>query len=301
MLALLALGATWGSSYLFIKVLVEETSALEVATGRMALGGLAVIAIVAWRAGPRWWRPSRWFKLTALAVVIIVLPFLLIAWAEEHIASGTASVLNSTQALWAALFAAVFLVDEQLTPTRLAGLVTGFVGVIVFTGGNLYDFTDSSVVGQLAVLIASAGYAGGTVYARNLLREEDPLVLTATLLVIGTLLLMPAMFAVRGTPDYSLSLQAWLSLLALGVLATGLGLAVYMWLVDNVGSVRSALVGYVIPVVGLLLGWAVLSEPVGLNTLLGLGLIVAGVGAVMRGRAPASQRLPVAADVGAGD
>lgn len=96
-----------------------------------------------------------------------------------------------------------------------------------------------------------------------------------------------------------MGVKGWLALIPLGVLGTGLGYVVYLWLVDNVGSVRASLVTYVVPVVGLALGWAVLDEGIGVNTLLGAALIIMGVSAVMRGQAPTVQRaapVPVAAD-----
>jgi len=301
LLTLLALGATWGASFLFIKVIVEETSALEVVEGRLFLGALAVAAVLAMRRTSLRWPPSLWLKVAAWALVSIVVPFTLIAWAEEHIASGTASVLNSTMPLFTTLFAAIFLIEEQLTPVRGGGLVVGFLGVIVLTGGEIYDFRDSSVLGQLAVVGAAACYGAGAVYARSLLKRVDPLELSGGQLVLGALLVLPVMLGVRGTPDYSLSAEAWLSLLALGVLGTGIAIVAYLWLVDNVGSVRSSLVTYIIPIVGLFLGWAVLDESIGVNTILGCALIIAGVAAVMRGQAPSSQRLPATADVTATD
>ncbi|MCH7522643.1 MAG: DMT family transporter [Chloroflexi bacterium] len=301
LLALLALGAIWGASFLFIKVIVDETSALEVAEGRMFFGALAVGVVIAIRKMPLRRPPALWFKVAVWALVGIVIPFILIAWAEEHIASGTASVLNSSMPLFTVLFAAIFLIEEQLTPARVAGLGIGFVGVIVLTGGDVYDLRDSAVLGQLAVVGAAACYGAGAVYARSLLKEEDPVSLTGGQLVLGTVLVLPIMLVVRGTPDYSLSVEAWLSLLALGVLGTGIAIIIYLWLVDNVGSVRSSLVTYIIPIVGLFLGWAVLDESIGVNTVLGCALIIAGVAAVMRGQAPSSQRLPVAADATAAD
>jgi drug/metabolite transporter (DMT)-like permease len=198
--------------------------------------------------------------------------------------------------LFTALFAALFLIEERLTPVRLAGLAGGFVGVIVLTGGQIYDFGDSSVLGELAVVGAAACYGAGAVYARTLLRHGDPLALSGAQLVVGVIFVLPLLLAARGTPDYALSLEAWLSLLALGVLGTGIAIVVYLWLVDNVGSVRSSLVTYIIPIVGLLLGWAVLDESIGVNTILGCVLIIAGVAAVVRGQAPSSQRFQVASD-----
>ncbi len=301
LLALLALGVTWGASFLFIKVIVEETSALEVAEGRMFFGALAVGAVMTIRKTPLRLQRSLWVKVAVWTLVGVAAPFTLIAWAEEHIASGTASVLNSTMPLFTAMFAAAVLIEEQLTPARAAGLGVGLLGIIVLTGGEVYDVRDSTVLGQLAVVGAAACYGAGAVYARSLLKEDDPVSLTGGQLVLGTVMVLPIMLAVRGTPDYSLSLEAWLSLLALGVLGTGIAIIIYLWLVDNVGSVRSSLVTYIIPIVGLFLGWAVLDESIGINTVLGCALIIAGVAAVMRGQAPSSQRLAVAADAPAAD
>jgi drug/metabolite transporter (DMT)-like permease len=298
---LLALGATWGASFLFIKVIVEDTSPLELAEGRMFFGALAVGAAMTVRKTHLRWQRSLWIKVAVWTLVGVVIPFNLIAWAEEHIASGTASVLNSTMPLFTTLFAAAFLIEEQFTPARGAGLIVGFLGVVVLTGGDIYNLSDSSALGELAVMASAACYGAAAVYARSLLKHEDPLGLSGGQLVMGTLLVLPIMLGVRGTPDYSLSAEAWLSLLALGVLGTGVAFIAYLWLVDNVGSVRGSLVTYIIPVVGLFLGWAVLDESVGLNTVLGCVLIIAGVAAVMRGRAPSSQRLPATADVKASE
>ena len=298
---MLALGAIWGASFLFIKVIVDETSSLEVAEGRMFFGALTVGVVIAIRKMPLRRPPALWFKVAVWALVGIVVPFILIAWAEEHIASGAAAVLNSSMPLFTMLFAAIFLIEEQLTPARVAGLGIGFVGIIVLTGGDVYDLRDSTVLSQLAVVGAAACYGAGAVYARSLLKEEDPVSLTGGQLVLGTLMVLPVMLLVRGTPDYSLSVEAWLSLLALGVFGTGIAIIIYLWLVDNVGSVRSSLVTYIIPIVGLFLGWAVLNESIGLNTVLGSALIIAGVAAVMRGQTPSNQRLALAADATAAD
>ncbi len=172
LLALLALGVTWGASFLFIKVIVDETSSLEVAEGRMFFGALAVGAVMGIRKTPLRWRRSLWLKVAVWALVGIVVPFTLIAWAEEHIASGTASVLNSTMPLFTAMFAAAFLIEERLTAARVAGLGVGFLGVIVLTGGEVYDLRDSTVLGQLTtdghkpyLFAVDAACGGGVDYA----------------------------------------------------------------------------------------------------------------------------------------
>jgi drug/metabolite transporter (DMT)-like permease len=107
---------------------------------------------------------------------------------------------------------------------------------------------------------------------------------------------VPITFAITGgDPDFTLSPEAWAAMLALGILGTGLAYVLYLWLVDNVGAVRASLVTYIIPVVAVFLGWLVLDESVGWNTIAGGLLIIAGVASVLRGQAPARQQAAGAA------
>ena len=132
-LVLLALGAIWGASFLFIKVIVDETGPMEVAFGRLAIGMVAILAFVRLRRIAVPWTPSLLAKVGVLALVANIAPFALIAWGEEHIESGMASVLNSTMPIFTAVFAAAVLPEERFSAARVAGLTLGFVGVIVLT------------------------------------------------------------------------------------------------------------------------------------------------------------------------
>jgi drug/metabolite transporter (DMT)-like permease len=293
---LLALGCIWGSSFLFIEVLVDETGPMEVATGRLAIGAAAILGFVALRKVPMRWTPSLVASACMLALAANVLPFALIAWGQEHIESGTASVLNSTMPIFTSVFAAALLVEERFTRARMAGLLLAFVGVVALTGNDVLDITESSVLGQFAVIGAAACYGVGSVFSRRLLRTTDPMSLSALQVAAGTVLSLPILFAVSGTPDYGLSIEAYLSLLALGAGSTGIAYVAYLWLIHVVGSVRASLVTYIIPIVGLFLGWAVLDEGVGVNTLLGSAIIIAGVAIVMRERAPAGEPIRTGKD-----
>ena len=293
---LFALGAIWGGSFLFIKVIVGETGPLEVVVGRTFFGCLAVGAYVLVTRHRMIVTPSLVARVSVLAVLANILPFALIAWGEQHIESGTASVLNAMVPIFTAVVAAIALDEEHLTPARLGGLLLGLFGVAVLTGTESLDVTDSAVAGQLAVVAAALCYGLGAVYMRSLLREQDPVSLTMLTLGLSVAIASVALFVVSGSPDYSLSIEAWGSLLALGALGTGIGYLGWTWLIENIGSVRASLVTYIVPVLALFLGWLVLDEGIGVNTIAGFLLIIAGVATVMRGQAPSSQRLrdPVA-------
>src|SRR4029453_12172307 len=114
-LVLLALGAIWGASFLFIKVIVDETGPVEVAFGRLFIGAVAILAFVRVRRLSVPWTPSLLAKVGVLALVANIAPFALIAWGEEHIESGMASVLNSTMPIFTAVFAAAVLPEERFS------------------------------------------------------------------------------------------------------------------------------------------------------------------------------------------
>jgi drug/metabolite transporter (DMT)-like permease len=210
--------------------------------------------------------------------------------------SGLAAVLNATVPIFTAVFASAFLTDERFTTGRVAGLGLGFLGIIVLTGEDVLNITDSSVLGELAVVGAAACYGLSATYSRTLLRTYDPINLSALQLFMATALAVPLVFLFSGEPSYgSMSLEAWASLLTLGLAGTGIAYIVYLWLIEHTGSVRASLVTYIVPVVALILGWAVLDESIGWNTLAGAALIIVGVATVARGRAPA--RHPRAAPV----
>ncbi len=291
---LLALGAVWGASFLFIKVVVEETSPITLVEARLFFGALAALAVVAWRRLPLTREPAFLLKVALLAALNSVLPFLLISWAEIHIASGLTAVLNSSTPLFAALFTAAFLPQEGLPLTGLVGLLVGFVGVVILMGGDILSITEADTLGQLAVIGASACYGLSTVFGRYLLRRENPMSLAGLQLALGVLLLAPALLvADGGRPDLALSAEAWASLLALGLLGTGIAYMVYLVLLDATGPVQASLVTYIIPIMALFLGWAVLDESIGLNTLLGCAFIIAGVAAVAWGRDKVARPAPL--------
>ena len=195
---LVALGCVWGASFLFIKVIVEETAPVTLVAGRLTLGALPLLAIIAFK------RPAIVDSRTILpktlvtAVFATALPFFLIATGEKHIDSGVAAVLNSTMPLWTAIFTALFLPHERLGRGALWGLAVGFGGVLVLSSPDLKHLTDSSFLGQLAVLAAALSYGAALVFARGTLSREDPVLVATLQLVIGALLMWPLAFAVSG-------------------------------------------------------------------------------------------------------
>lgn len=281
LLVLVALGWVFGSSFLFVKVIVEDISATELVTARLFMGAATLgILMLVLKRGFRL-TPGNLVGVAALGVFESVIPYTLIALAEQEIDSGVASVLISTMPMFTVLFAAA-LPDERLGPRGFLGLGVGFIGIVVLTNGDIFDITNSNTLGMLGVVAGAASYGIAAVIAKRLLQTQDALSLTGSQMAIAAVISLGITLVFKGVPDYAaLHTDSALALVALGILCTALAFMVFFWIVGQIGSVKASLVTYLIPVSGLILGWAVLGEDIGINTALGAALICAGVTGVM--------------------
>ncbi|MEX2238640.1 MAG: DMT family transporter [Dehalococcoidia bacterium] len=279
---LLALGLTWGSSYLFIKVLVDDIDPILVVGGRILFGVLVLVSIVRVRGLPLPRRRATYGWLFFMGTLGTATPFFLISWSEEYIDSGTAAVLNSTVPLFVAILSIWFLSDEYLSPAKILGLCVGFAGVAVLSGGDLLNFDRDALFGDALMLIASLSYGLAAIVARRHLRGDHPISLAACQFSFALVIMTPLVLLFEPPTEAAhLSVKEWGAWLALGFAGTGLAYWAYYWLIGEVGAVRTTMVTFILPAVGVFLGWLALDEDLGWNALAGLVLILAGIALVM--------------------
>jgi drug/metabolite transporter (DMT)-like permease len=296
---LFSLALIWGASYLFIKIGVQEMSPATLVALRLAGAVLTLCVICAVRPSLL----SGWRRFLGLAVFVaifnVVIPYLLISWGETRIYSGTASILNATTPLFALLLASVWIGNgrEPLTWRKILGVIVGFVGVWVVLGLDpraLGNQSLSSVEGELAVVVAAASYGVGSLLSRRY-AGAGPLVGPLTSLSVAFVISVPIAL-LWGKSTSIPSVKALAAVGTLGVVGTGIAYLFYFWLIRNVGATRTTLVTYLIPCTALIWGLAILGEPVGLNALGGLALVLLGT-MITNGtiRLPAARRPSVAA------
>src|SRR3954463_2830939 len=203
-----------------------------------------------------------------MAVVNITLPFLLITWAEQSVDSSLAAILTSPVPLFAIVLSSLFLADEPMRVNGVAGLIVGFVGVVIITSPGLTS-GDSSVTGELALLGAGLSYAVGAVYSRRKVPGRPPMVPAvfqvsfAAIFVSVLALLFDHPWT--ATPDG----QAIFSILWLGIFGSGLAYRVVSRLFSHGGPTRTPLLPSVTPPVGIALGFLALNEPIDARIILG--------------------------------
>jgi len=276
-LLLLLLGTIWGGSYFFIKLAVGEVGPFSLVFWRCALGALALLLLLKLNGMRLPASRADWLSLGVLGLLNSLLPFALISWAETHIDSGLAGMLNATTPLFAVLLLHYVTHDERLTRSRLAGLAAGLAGVALLVGPAALSGFSSNLLAQLAVLFSSLLYAVAAIYVRRL--EHLPALTIATgQLLVTTVLCLPLMLIVeRPWQAAAPGAVTLASLAALGLLSTALATTLYYRLLAATGPANGTLVTFIIPASATLLGVLVLGEQIGARHIGGMTLIALGL------------------------
>jgi drug/metabolite transporter (DMT)-like permease len=299
-----ALGAVyffWGTTYLAIRVGVETMPPFLMASTRFLIAG-AIMCVIAIRTGDRKGdrpRSEHWRSAAVIGTALLLGGNGLVSWAEEHVASGMAALIVATVPLWLVLLGR-FALRDRVSGREWFGIAAGFGGLLLLVnpaeGGSVDPF------GAALLVLASLSWAAGSLYARSAPLPSRPLVGTAMEMLCGGVALgvVGILAGELGRVDVSaISLESLLGLGWLIVFGSIVGFSAYVWLLR---VTRTSLVGtyaYVNPVVAVLLGWAILGEPVTLRTLVAGAVIVVAVALIVSARAPKDEVPAARADAAA--
>jgi drug/metabolite transporter (DMT)-like permease len=280
-LIFILLGFFWGSSYLFIKIGVDHgLQPFTLITFRLLIGFVILATVVAFARQPLPREPRMYGHLAVMGVINIAIPFSLITFAEQTVDSSLAAVINGAVPLLVIVIAALFLKGESITVNRLAGLAVGFIGVAIIVGLDITDLGSSSAVGELALLGSTLSYAIGAVYARAHIHGLRPMIPALFQVFFGLLTTGALAFAFERPLAVAWVPESIVAVVWLGLLGSGLAYLAFFRTLQRWGATRTSLVAYLLPVYGIALGALVRHEPISVTTLIGTGLIIAGIALV---------------------
>ena len=274
------LAAIWGASFLFMHLGAVEFGVLPTAAVRVAIAALFLLPLV-WLRGLLPDLKKHWRRTFLIGLLNSGIPFALISFALLHISTGLSSILNATVPMFGALIAWAWLKDK-LTASRVLGLIIGFTGVAMLAwraaGPGLAFKPDASGLAPgwavLACLLACLCYGISASYTKRYLSGLPPLVTAAGSQIGATLgLALPALWL---WPARMPSPTAWLAMLAVGVLCTGLAYVLFFRLIEHAGPQRALSVTFLVPVFAVLYGVLFLGEVVTPWMLICAAVIVCG-------------------------
>ncbi len=277
-LAFAALGLIWGASFLFIKLGIHDMSPTVLVLIRAGSGAVALAVIMRVMGRPlinESWR-RRIAPFVFMAITNALLPWVAIAWGEEHISSGLASILNSTTTLWAAILIYWVIPTERPSLLNYVGVLLGISGVVilVFPDVSVHGLT-GNVLGVLAVLLASVSYAVSALFQRTKLRGMNVYEQSLGQLAVTSILALP--IAVPALPHVHFAVISMAAVIALGVAGSGVAYLLYYYTMNTLGPVRATGVTFVVPITAVFWGVVLLHERLSLPVVVGMAVILAGV------------------------
>ena len=270
----------WGSTFLAIRVGVREVPPFLLAGLRFLIAGLVLFA---WMRAKGTVSPTarQWFSATLLAVLIFVLDYGLLFWAERRVPSGIAAVMMATIPVFMTLSEILFLKTQRLTPRLGAALLIGIGGVLVLVSRSI-SFGDSPIdtIGAIALIVAAIGWSVGSALTRKLPLPSSKAMSSGAQMFAGGVLLMitsAALGEFRGFRVQAVSLKAWLALAYLIVAGSIVAFTAYLWLIHHESPTKVGTYAYVNPVVAVLLGYFLGGEGLSLRTIMGTMLVLVSV------------------------
>ncbi len=270
------LGSIWSSSFLWIKIAVQEIGPTTLVAFRVLFGLLFGVVVILVQRVKLPGDVKSWLPLMILGISNIAIPFFLISWGEQAIDSGVAAILDATVPLFTIVIAHLALHDDRINLPKVLGLLIGFAGVIVLMSKDI-GASPGPLLGQAAVILASAFYAGSSVYARKTTENAPGILRSAGPLVSATGVMWLATFLVERPiriPQLSIT---WVALLWLGILGSGFAFILSYYLIHEIGPTRTTMVTYIFPLGGVILGVLFLHEQLSWQLLAGAALIVASL------------------------
>ncbi len=269
------LGLACGSAFMWIKIALREVDPFMLVFFRIffaAIGLGVYFLFIRRRLNLHWW-----WVYAFIGFFNIAFPFTLISWAETHISSGMASILNSTVPIFTMIIASIFYKQDKLTLPRGIALVVGFIGVLILSYTKLEGNSEFQTLGIIAMLVASCSYAASAVFARRFDRFVSPEDHSIGQILAALVFMTPAMFITNSPLHLPKSPVTWTALVWLGLVVSFIAAIVWFRMIYDVGPSRASMMIYMFPLVGVLLGITFLGERLSWQVVAGGLLILAGI------------------------
>ena len=296
----LILCGIWGSTWLFIKLGLEDLPPFTFAGIRFVIACAILVIYIRVRGLQLPTARRDWILLAATGILAFGINYGLLFWGEQYISSGLAALLQATIPAFGLVFAHFHLPGERLTWGRIAGVVLGVCGVGVVFSNQLAVAGSQALAGCVALIFSSIAVAYSNVLVKAYGRNLNPASIAAGQMFFGLLLLLAVGIPLEGNPlNFRWTPMALIALLYLAVVGSVIAFLLYYWLVQNMDVTKSMLIALLTPVVAVILGMIVLDEEIGWRTLIGGAMIMSGIAFIVvrgaRKKKPETAMAPSAA------
>jgi drug/metabolite transporter (DMT)-like permease len=280
--AWLAVCFFWGTTYLAIRVGLETLPPAAFAGLRFLTAGVLLFGFAYFVRKERLPKGREWLDLSIVGVLLLIIGNGLVVWAEQWLSSGMAALLVATSPFWVAGFELMNRNGERLSPRALTGMLIGFGGLVLLVAPELAGSTLGMkyLLGVIGLQIACAAWSGGSVYAKQRKVQTSPLMSSAIQMLIAGLILTVLATALGEVRTLHFSTRSAVAFAYLVLFGSIVAYGCYTYAVQTLPLSLVSTYSYVNPVIAVLLGWAILREPLGWRVIISTAIILVGVALV---------------------
>ena len=278
-LTLLAL--IWASAFFNIKIATYSYGPLTIAFLRIFLGAIPVVLLCYFKKIKIEAFSKDWYWFASIGIINLVIPFFLIAYGVKNVQSNLAAILMASTPLSASVLAHFFTKNEKINLIKTIGVLLGFSGIVFLFSDNIL-INNNNFSSALLILCGSTFYVIGGLLTLKISNKKNENV-TASILIWGSLILLPISFLIEQPWNYSPRLDSTISLLYLGIFSTGIAWLLRFYILKHNGLVFQAQVAYLIPIFGVILGFLILGELITPKVIISMLAVIIGIYIVKKG------------------
>ena len=273
LLTLLAL--IWSSAFFNIKIATYSFGPVTIAFLRIFFGAIPVIALCLYKKIKIEAFSKDWYWFAAIGIINLVIPFFLIAYGVQKVQSNLAAILMASTPLSATVLAHIFTENEKINLKKVIGVLVGFSGIVFLFSDNIL-INQSNFISAILILIGSTFYVIGGLLTIKISNKKNENV-TASILIWATIFLIPITAYTEQPWTLSPRLDSVISVIYLGIVATGFAWLLRFRILINNGLVFQAQVAYLIPIFGIILGYIFLKELITPKVLVAVVAVIIGI------------------------
>ena len=271
------LGVFWGASFLFVEILLEYVTPFVVVYLRVAIASALLLIYILIRNIKFQFSRGDLFNLFVMGLLNNIFPFLLIAYGQQSITGGLASILNANTSFMTILLVALFIPNEKLNFNRTIGVLIGILGVILAVDyQNIFQLNNDSA-GQYLILLATISYSFAGIWAKLKLQNLPPVISAAGMLTMSTIFLSPYILSTHFEELSSLNLDTLKYALGFALICTVFAYFIYFKILESTGAGNLLICTIIIPPSSIILNSIFIGEVINTNEILGLLVIIVGL------------------------
>jgi len=272
----------WGSTWIFIKIGLEELPPITFAVSRFLLSAVLLVPVIFFKklTFPR--TGSTWRLLILTGVLQFTINYSTVFWAEQHITSGLAAVLQAMITVFGLVLAWIFLPAERITPIKIVAVAIGIIGVGIIFADQLRVESTLAFAGAAAIVIGAYAAAQASILIKARAGGLDPVIILFVQMICGLPPLIIYALAAEGSPfHHPWGMRSTVSVLYLSIAGTIAAFWLYYWLLARIESTKAMMISLITPLIAVVIGNIVLGETLPPQTIFGGSLILASIALIV--------------------